>query len=186
MKSLTIILSIVIISLICTIYAKFCDPEITPFNELIAKFNPQLNSAVEGYFISENTFKVTYSLDPKIEIGSENKVFEYGPFGSRCESYELGSNVDKSFFGAKNIRLLYLYKDRSKNGKLVTPIFYGEGVPIVKNKTVEYYYKKVSINKAPYVAERRFYTPLDAIRKWLKQPDNTKPLIWKSKIVEYK
>lgn len=105
-----------------------CDPAQVPFSELLNHYHPTLNSAVEGYFISPKTFKVTKSYYPEIKVGSENKVFEYGPFGNSCELYEVESGTDIKFTGAKKSRILFLVRGRSKNGKLVTPIYQGQGV----------------------------------------------------------
>lgn len=138
MKKLLLALFLAILNFVGTSYTKFCDPVRTPFDQILTQFNSQLNTAVEGYFISENTFKVTYSYSPSIEVGSEKKVFEYGPFGSLCESYEMENSVEKNLFGLKNTRLLILYKNRSKDGKLVTPIFHGTGASIVNHKTVTF------------------------------------------------
>ena len=162
---------------------KFCDPVRTPFNELLEEFNPKLNSAVEGYFISANTFKVTYSYDPTIKVGSERKVFEYGPFGSRCEMYEMESSADKTLIGPKNTRLLYLYKDRSKNGKLVTPIFHGYGVSISATKTVSFQ-ELIYSDKAPYSQEYLYSATLNTIRNRLTQKGATTPIKWSRKPIK--
>ena len=80
--------------------AKACDPAHTPFSEFLDHFDLRLHSVVESYFISK-TFKVTKSYHPAIKVGSENKVFEYGPFGSTCEVYEIESGIDKKFIGVE-------------------------------------------------------------------------------------
>lgn len=181
MKHLRLTLFVVILNLVTTSYTKVCDPVHTPFDKVLARFDSQLNTAVEGYFISENTFKVIYSYSPSIEIGSEKKVFEYGPFGSRCESYEMGSNVDKTLFGIKNMRLLFLYKDRSKDGKLVTPIFHGEGVSIVNRKTVIFYGYAYN-DKAQASQLYRYSTTLNAVRNVVQQKSTT-PVKWERKLL---
>lgn len=183
MKHLLLILFLVTLSLIGTSYTKFCSPVQTPFDKLLMRFDPQLNTAVEGYFVSDNTFKVTYSYDPAIEIGSEKKVFEYGPFGSRCEMYEMGSSVNANLIGVKNIRLLFLYKDRSKNGKLVTPIFHGEGVSVLNHKTVTFDHY-ISIDKAPFTQKYRLSTALTSVRNVLQQKKLKTPLKWESKLIK--
>lgn len=169
-----------ILILLGTNSAKACSPEDTPFDRLLDHFDPTINTAVEGYFITPNTFKVTKSYDRAIKVRSENKVFEYGPFGSRCESYEMESSVDPIFTGAKIRRILILYKDRSKNGKLVTPIFHGGGVSVIKSKTVTFD-RFVSSDKAPYYQEYRFSITLDAVRKRILQ-NTTAPLQWNKKV----
>lgn len=166
MKNLIHRFFLAIFLFIGTISTKACDPARTPFNELLDQFNPKLNSAVEGYFISSNTFKVTYSYDPSITVGSERKVFEYGPLGSRCEMYEMESSADKTLIAPKNNRLLFLYKDRSKNGKLVTPIFHGYGVSISATKTVNFQ-ELIYTDKAPYSQEYLYSATLNTIKKSL-------------------
>ena len=151
------------------------------FNEILDQFNPKSNSAVEGYFISNNTFKVTSSYDSAIKVGSENKVFEYGPFGSSCEMYEMGTSADKTLIGAKVNRLLILNKSRSKNGKLVTEIFHGEGVSISNLKTVTFDHY-ISIEKAPYSQLKRFTASLGAVRNRLLQKIAT--VKWESKLIK--
>jgi hypothetical protein len=64
-------------------------------------FDPRLHSAVEGYFISQKTFKVTKSYHPALKVGSKNKVFEYGPFGRKYEVYEIESGINQKFIGAE-------------------------------------------------------------------------------------
>lgn len=165
-----------------TISTKACDPARTPFNEVLDQYNPKLNSAVEGYFISANTFKVTYSYDPSIKVGSERRVLEYGPFGSRCEMYEMESSADKTLIGPKNNRLLLLNKDRSKNGKLVTPIFHGYGVSITVSKSIifqEAIYSNQSSNWQEYI----FSATLETVRNRLLQK-NVTPLKWTKKLIK--
>lgn len=183
MKQLLTTLLGIFLILIGTDSAKACSPVHTPFNQLLDHFDPTLNTAVEGYFISPNTFKVTKSYNPTIKVGSENKVFEYGPFGSRCEMYEMESGIDPKFIGEKNSRILFLNKDRSKNGKLVTPIFHGEGVSINNSKTVTFDHY-VSSNKTPYSQEYRFSATLDDVRKRFLQQKTTVPLKWNKNIVK--
>jgi hypothetical protein len=183
MKNLFLIFFIVILNFVGTSYTKFCDPVHTPFDQILTRFDPQLNTAVEGYFISENTFKVTYSYSPSIQIGSEQKVFEYGPFGNRCERYEIGINADKTFIGSKNIRLLFLYKDRSKDERLVTPVFHGEGVSIVNHKTVTFY-QRIYNEKAQILQYYRFSTALASVRNVLQQKDTTTSVKWKKELLK--
>lgn len=183
MKHLSLTLFLVTLSLIGTSYTKFCSPVHTLFDKLLTRFDPQFNTAVEGYFVSDNIFKVTYSYDPTIEIGSEKKVFEYGPFGSSCEMYEMGSSVNANLIGAKNIRLLFLYKDRSKNGKLVTPIFHGEGVSVLNHKIITFDHY-ISLDKAPYTQKYRLSAALVSVRNVIQQKNSKIPLKWKSKLIK--
>lgn len=57
--------------------------------------------------------------------------------------YEMKSNISSELSGNRNSRLLILYKDKSINGKLVTPVFGEEGVSASNNKilTKKYDYK---------------------------------------------
>lgn len=181
MKKLIPIVLIATVHLIATSATKFCSPIQTPFNELLDKFNPEYHSAVEGYFVSENTFKVTYSYDSAIKTEKTYNVFEYGPFGSSCEMYEMGSRADSKIQGVKNSRLLILNKSRSKDGKLVTPIFYGEGVSAAG--------KKVTFDR--YVADKtsnskllRFSTPLSAVRNCLQQKNTAVNIKWKTEVLK--
>lgn len=80
--------------------AKACDAAHNPFSELLNHFDPRLHSAVEGYFISQKTFKVTKSYHPAIKIGSENKVLEYGPYRSTCEVCKVENGINQKFIGA--------------------------------------------------------------------------------------
>lgn len=183
MKHLLLTLFIVILNFAGKSNTIFCDPVRIPFNEILSKFDPQFKTAVEGYFISENTFKVTYSYSPSIEIGSEQKVFEYGPFGNLCESFEIENNVEKNLFGVKNTRLLVLYKNRSKDGKLVTPIFHGMGASIVKQKTVTFlqYTYNEKIHDSQYY---RFSTTLASVRNVLQQKVPATSVKWKSELLK--
>ncbi|UFH31359.1 hypothetical protein LNP04_15505 [Chryseobacterium sp. C-71] len=183
MKKLLPVLLGIIFILMGTDSAKACSPVHTPFNQLLDNFDPTLNTAVEGYFISPNTFKVTKSYNPAIKVGSENKVFEYGPFGSQCEMYEMESGIDPRFIGAKNSRILFSNKDRSKNGKLVTPIFHGEGVAINGSKTVTFNHY-VSSDKAPYSQEYRFSATLNEVRKRFIQQKTTTHLKWNKSVIK--
>lgn len=183
MKKLLPVLLGIIFILMGTDSAKACSPVHTPFNQLLDNFDPTLNTAVEGYFISPNTFKVTKSYNPAIKVGSENKVFEYGPFGIQCEMYEMESRIDPKLTGAKNTRILFLYKNRSKKGKLVTPIFHGEGVAVHSSKTVTFYHY-VSSDKEHYFQEYRFSATLDEVRKRFLQQKTTVPLKWNKNVVK--
>lgn len=183
MKNFFLIFLTTILIFAGKISTKACDPARTPFNEVLDQYNPKFNSAVEGYFISANTFRVTYSYDPSIQIGSERKVLEYGPFGSRCEMYELESTADKTLIGPKNNCLLILYKDRSKNGKLVTPIFNGCGVSISVSKSVifqEAIYSDQSSDWQEYI----FSATLESIKNRLLQKNGNAPVKWTKKLIK--
>lgn len=128
---------------------EFCSPVLTPFNELLNTYNPKQYIIVEGYFIPTSgshytsKLRVTRSSNKSIKTGKEYDVFEYGPFGSECEMYEMKSNISPELTGNRNSRLLILYKDKSVDGKLVTPIFWEEGVSASNNTilTKKYDYK---------------------------------------------
>jgi len=172
---------IVTVYLIATSTTKFCSPVQIPFNELLDKFNPEYNSAVEGYFVSDNTFKVTYSYDSAIKTEKIYNVFEYGPFGSLCEMYEMGSSADSKIQGVKNPRLLILNKSRSNAGKLVTPIFYGEGVSTV-GKTVTF--NRYVTDKASNSKLHRFSAPLSSVRNHLQQKNTAANIKWKTEVIK--
>lgn len=183
MKKFLLIFFATILIFAGTISTKACDPARTPFNEILDQYNPKFNSAVEGYFISANTFKVTYSYDSSIKVGSERKVLEYGPFGSRCEMYEMESSADKTLIGPKNNRLLILYKDRSKNGKIVTPIFHGYGVSISVSNTV-IFQEAIYSNQSSNWQEYFFSATLNTIRNRLTQKDATTPINWSRMLIK--
>ena len=151
---------------------KACSVQATPFRTLIEDFNPDIHIAVEGYYSSKTEFRVTRSSSDSIKTECDYSVFEYGPFGNRCKMYESSSRVDTNMMGEQNARLLIVYKDRSKNGKLVTPIFWGKGVDISNNKTIKV------INNWIYKTSRYETISLKMIRKRLFENGRT-PLVWK-------
>ncbi|MDO6759690.1 hypothetical protein Q4566_05710 [Tamlana sp. 2_MG-2023] len=147
--------------------SKACDPVYTTFNEWLNQYNKNDYIIVEGYFKSEtethysSKFKVTRSSDPSIKSNQEYEVFEYGPFGSMCEMLEMESSIKSKLTGQENPRLLILYKGRSINGKLVTPIFWDAGVDASNNKIAEKRYDYASRLYISYEC----ITPLDEIWK---------------------
>ncbi len=166
--------------------SKAYSPAQRPFSELLNNYNQNDYVIIEGYFLPSteghytSKLKVIRSSDSSIKIGQEYEVFEYGPFGSMCEMYEMKSNIEPEFAGEKNSRLLIVYKDRSINGKLVTPIFWQAGVNASDNKVVT---KKYDYNSRQYISYE-CSTPLDEIWKqilagsritleWKKQTNTT-------------
>ena len=153
---------------------KACSPVHTPFRELLNNYNSKLYMAVEGYYSSATKFMVTSSTHSLIKVEQEYDVFEFGPFGNNCESYELPSNKP-DLVGERKQRLLIVYKDRSVNGKLVTPIFWKGGVDVSKNKIVSEEYK------SDYGSTKYFsyecLTPFNEIWQLLLE-ENTKNLVW--------
>jgi len=119
-----------------------CSPVHTPFQELLNNYNQDRYMIVEGHFVPPTEghyatkLKVTRSSHSSIKTDKEYSVSEYGPFGSSCEMYEMQANVDPKLIGKKNTRLLIVYKNRSIDGKLVTPIFWEAGVNASDNKIV--------------------------------------------------
>ncbi len=98
--------------------SKACSPARRPFIELLNFYNPKYHIIVEGFFQAPakekyytSQFKVTRSSHSSIKVGKTYNVFEYGPFGSMCEMYEMEANVDPELVGEKNHRLLILYKN---------------------------------------------------------------------------
>lgn len=155
-----------------------CSPVRTPYNELLENFNAKTSIIVEGYFQpnSKNkniVFFVTKSSDPTIKVKKEYKVFEYGPFGSSCEMYEMQANIDSKIIGKDNTRLLILYKKRSINGKLVTPIFWEEGADASNNRIKSVEYNRDNGQEFLNVCE----TYLNEIWKKITNK-NTKGLLW--------
>lgn len=150
--------TIIFLGLICCFFSTtletnantYCSPIKTPFKDLLEDYNTGGYIIVEGYFQKDpenhytSTFNVTRSSDTSIKINQAYDVFEYGPFGSECEMYEMEANLDPEQTGKKNPRLLVLYKTMSENGKLVTPIFWEAGVNTSKNKIVIKEYEEYS------------------------------------------
>jgi len=66
--------------------------------------------------------------------------------------YEMSANVSLELTGKENPRLLILYKTRSKDGKLVTPIFWQSGVNASKNKIVTQEYDNASSELLSYTS----------------------------------
>lgn len=161
---------------LANINAKACSPINTPFNELLEHYDSKLNTIVEGYFDAKSNFIVTYSSDKAIKIGDKNKVLEYGPFGSRCEMYEMA--VGSEFIGPNHKRLLYLYKDRSKNGKLVTPIFHGNGAAISTGNMLTFKKDQYS-DKTNRYDTFQLTTNLITLKKWLFKDKNSSAPVWK-------
>lgn len=92
--------------------------------------------------------------------------------------YEMSASVNPELTGEKNPRLLILYKTRSENGKLVTPIFWEAGVNVSKNKLVTQEYDNAS-------KELFLYEATTSLKEIWKQilAKNTLALEWdKSKI----
>lgn len=155
MKNLLSILLVSCTALLSLQFDTVCDPVRTPFHCVFNQFDPKTRIAVEGYFTSEIKFTVTKSSDAAVKAGNSYNVFEYGPFGSRCESYEMGMSVDSAMIGKTKQRLLIVYKARSINGKLVTEIFNGAGAEINKSQrvsSIDYRYAQDGYDKVEYSA----------------------------------
>lgn len=122
--------------------SKACSPGLVPFKKLLDNFNKTSYIIVEGYFKPSegnyfaSKFEVTNSSDSEIILGNEYEVYEYGPFGDLCEMYEMKATIDPTLVGKNNLRLLIIYKERSSEGKLVTPIFWEAGADASNNKLV--------------------------------------------------
>jgi len=164
-----------------TIEIKACSPAHIPFREWFNRYNPDDYIVIEGHFLAAtesyyaSKLIVTRSSHSSIKVGQEYEVFEYGPFGSMCEMYEMGSAIKPDLVGKENPRLLIVYKSRSINGKLVTPIFLEEGVNASNNKIVSREYDNVSRQYVLYEC----LTPLDTI--WERLLEGTiKTLEWET------
>ena len=154
---------------------KACSPSKMSFQGLVELYNSDSYIAVEGYFISGTEFRVTRSSSDSIKTGHDYTISEYGPFGSFCQMFEMASRIDTNMLGEQNARLLIGYKDRSKNGKLVTPIFWDEGVDISDNETIV-----IRDDRRYEVTNEVAYKTsisLDLIRKRLFENDTTS-LVW--------
>lgn len=141
MKHLLFITSFIFCLLISN-KASACSPIKPDIADLIAEYNNGNLSLVEGYFVPSktgiftSTFVVTRSSDANIKPEQAYYTLEYGPFGSQCEDYEMEVGLDNKEAQKNKLRVLFVYKDRSKNGKLVTPIFWGSGIKIVEHKLI--------------------------------------------------
>lgn len=157
-----------------------CSPIHMPFMELLNEYKAAEYIILEGYFQidsnnkTESKFKVTRTSDSLIIIGKEYEVFEYGPFGSTCEMYEMRANIETGLMNEKSTRLLIVYKKRCSSGKLVTPIFWGSGEDVSKDKIVSYQYENATNQYISYESA----ASLDEIWKQI-LADNTKVLKWK-------
>ena len=118
---------------------------------------------------------VTRSSHSSIKVEQEYEVFEYGPFGSMCENYELSSGIERNFAGKTNPRLLIVYKNRSINGKLVAPIFWAAGVKASNNKIVSREYDDVARRDVYYECSSSIDTIWERILE-----GNTQTLEWKT------
>ncbi len=141
MKKTTLIL-ILFCFLGATPKSEACSPGITPFQEWLSVYNQTNYIIIEGYFkpakdrYFASCFEVVRSSDSAIKTGQEYEVFEYGPFGSLCEMYEMNAHIEPELVGKDKPRLLIVYKERSINGKLVTPIFWQAGANAANNRIV--------------------------------------------------
>lgn len=142
MKNLVIVISFLLSFFGMSYHIQACSPLVPTISELIEEYNEGKLLLVEGYYLPEkgktfvSKFIVTRSSVSSIKEGMNYDVYEYGPFGSRCEYHELKANIDENEAGEARHRLLFIYKDRSKGGKLVTPIFWQGGMKILDNKII--------------------------------------------------
>jgi hypothetical protein len=100
---------------------------------------------LKGHFMPDDgsrlaKFKVETSTSIKFGQDESYPVYSYGPFGSACQKYEMGSSpLNAEGSGISNIRYLIAYKDRSDGTKIVTPIFhhYGLVVDLIENRVID-------------------------------------------------
>jgi TonB family protein len=181
MKKAVTILSIMLCFFGTAFEIKACSPAHTPFKEWLSGYNSDDYMIVEGYFqpVTEGYYAkklmVTRSSHSSIKVGQEYEVFEYGPFGSMCENYELSNGIERSLAGKTNPRLIIVYKNRSINGKLVTPIFWAAGVKASNNKIVSNEYDDVSRQYVYYECSSSY----DTIWKRILE-GNAQTLEWKT------
>ena len=172
-RMLSVTLLLILYAFCMNSTAKACSPIKRTFKELTEFYTSGEYIAVEGYFISKTMFRVTRSSSDSIEIGHDYSVSEYGPFGSFCQMFEMSTYVDADMFGEENARLLIAYKDRSKNAKIVTPIFWEEGVDISDSENILIRrYKNL-----PEDVVHKTSVSLEMVRKRLFEND-TIPLVW--------
>jgi len=163
-----------------TLESEACSPAITPFQKWLNDYNQTDYIVIEGYFKPTkdrhfaSKFEVIRSSDSTIKAQQEYEVYEYGPFGDMCEMYEMNANVDPELVGKNKPRLLIVYKERSVNGKLVTPIFWQSGVSASNNRIVTKEYDYQSKQYISYECT----TALDEIWKQIFAV-NTLKLEWK-------
>lgn len=165
-------------------FTKICDPARTPFQEIIREFNHKENIAVEGYFVDEYKFLVTRSSDTQIQKGKTFDVFEYGPFGSRCEDYAMQASAPTEIHGKNKLRLLILLKNLSKNGKLMTDIFHGTGIEMKNNSQISYRNHEYDQQLGSHL-EYEYSASSETIRKKLFNDDRAK-ITWTKKLVKNK
>jgi hypothetical protein len=109
---------------------------------------------LKGYFITNDgsrlaKFKAQTSNSGMYEQNESYPVYSYGPFGSACQKYEMGSSpISDERSGARNIRYLIASKDRSDGTTIVTPIFhnYGLMVDLAKNRGIDISGEYASLN----------------------------------------
>lgn len=177
MKNIFIILTLFFSLLGTNIKIAACSPRNLTIEELIGEYNRGYLSVVEGYFVPNgkgiftSKFVVTGTSDSFIKIGQEYQVYEYGPFGSQCEMYEMENSIDNKEAGKNKPRLLFIYKNRSKNNKLVTPIFWGKGAKINSST--------LSVVQSKYDNQKKNYIPYQystSLNEFWKQVALRKPL----------
>lgn len=78
-----------------------CSPIKTSEKQLHDRFDFDKYIAVEGYYTSGTEFTVIRSTDVSVEVGNKYTVYEYGPFGSGCEMYEMATRIDEKKLGNK-------------------------------------------------------------------------------------
>lgn len=177
MKKIVMILSVMLFFFGTAFETKACSPVHKPFKKLIEQYNTDYYIAVEGYFmpstVSEYATKImiTRSSDSSIKVGQGYEIFEYGPFGTNCEIREIKAHIDSALIGEMNTRILIAYKNRSINGKLVTPAFWKAGIDASKDKIES---QEFDHNSRQYISHQCLSSK---IRKRLFE-GNTEPLEW--------
>lgn len=132
----------------------FCSPIRPMASKLILKKGEI--SFVKGYFLPHDgtnvhlaKFKVLQSSNSGYTAGLVYPVYEYGPFGSECEIYEIGSSpLEKEFCGSNNLRYLLVYSNLGDSNRLVSPIFHSEGLIVdeLEDKISDPYHERTSLS----------------------------------------
>ncbi len=156
-------------------FSALCDPAIKPFRQILEEFETSNNIAVEGCYISANKFFVTKSSDKKITAGKAYDIFEYGPFGSRCEEYEMEASVEEELFSRAHLLLLILDKKKTTRKKLVTEIMQSKGSEIDPNRMITF---NEEMNHASGDYETRLSAPVNEVWKQLRN-GNAAQINWK-------
>ncbi|MBQ4819286.1 hypothetical protein [Aquimarina sp. MMG016] len=150
MKSILTIYILVLFSSYVINADYYCSPRRMPLSKIkISNYN-----LIKGYFIPHDRSNVHlakfFVLSSSDSLYCDNQaypVYQYGPFGSKCEKYEMGqSPLPDINCGSDKTRYLIVYKNRGDGERIVTPIFYGKGLEIdINGDMIRDYYEYTSL-----------------------------------------